>query len=158
MRTSLVKLAVMATLVATFAIVGTASASAATASCTGATGMIKLSPGLTNTPAVQNIQVKGELTGCTGENAAESYKFQIHAKTAEAVSCTALTTGALSGAKSTITIKAPGEGNSQGSVSFQLIEGPGSFTSGTLPSGFTGALSTSGGPITWLPFLFSAGE
>jgi hypothetical protein len=117
-----------------------ASASAATATCTGATGKIKLSPGLSETATVQNIAVKGELTGCTGEGAKESYKFQIHAKTAEAVTCAALTSGALSGEGSTLLIKAPGEGNSSGSVSFQLIEGAGTFSSGTLSGGpFTSA-------------------
>src|ERR1700739_424849 len=122
------KLFIAAALVGAFALAATASASAATATCAGATGKIKLSPGLTETAAVQNIQVKGVLTGCTGEGAQESYPFQIHAKTAEAVSCSALA-GAASGPESTIKIKATGEGNSTGSVSFQLIEGSGSFTS-----------------------------
>jgi hypothetical protein len=129
------RLFVVAALVGACCLAATASASAATATCTGATGKIKLSPGLTETAAVQNIQVKGELTGCTGEGAKESYKFQIHAKTAEAVTCSALTSGALSGEGSTILIKAPGEGNSSGSVSFQLIEGAGAFSSGTLSGG-----------------------
>src|SRR3954470_5641154 len=94
------RLLVFAALVASLCLAATASASAATATCTGATGKVKLSPGLTETAAVQNIQVKGELTGCTGEGAQETYKFQIHAKTAEAVTCSALTAGALSGAES----------------------------------------------------------
>src|SRR3954451_8908212 len=128
------RLIIAAALVGAFALAATASASAATATCTGATGKIKLSPGLTETAAVQNIQVKGELTGCTGEGAQESYKFQVHAKTAEAVTCAALA-GALSGEESTILIKSKGEGNSSGSVSFQLIEGAGSFSSGTLSGG-----------------------
>ena len=130
------RLFVVAALVGVFALAATASASAATATCTGATGKIKLSPGLTETAAVQNIQIKGELTGCTGEGAKESYKFQIHAKTAEAVTCSALTSGALSGAEETkILVKAPGEGNSEGTVSVQLIEGEGAFSSGPLTGG-----------------------
>jgi len=141
------RLFVLAALVGACCLAATASASAATATCTGATGKIKLSPGLSETATVQNIQVKGELTGCTGEGAKESYKFQIHAKTAEAVTCSALTSGALSGAESTILIKASGEGNSSGEVSFQLIEGAGSFSSGTLTGGaFEGG--TASGSLT----------
>lgn len=138
------RLIAVTALVGAFCFAATAaSASAATATCTGATGKIKLSPGLTETAAIQNIQVKGELTGCTGEGAQESYTFQVHAKTAEAVTCAALTGGALSGEGSTLKIKATGEGNSSGSASFQLIEGPGTLTSGTLSGGpFEGGSAT----------------
>jgi hypothetical protein len=134
------RLVVVAAVVGAFALAATASASAATATCSGATGKIKLSPGLSETATVQNISVKGELTGCTGEGVKETYKFQIHAKTAEAVTCAALTSGALSGEESTILVKAPGEGNSGGAVSFQLIEGAGSFSAAALTGGpFTSA-------------------
>lgn len=135
------RLVVLAAIVGAFSLAASASASAATATCSGATGKIKLSPGLTETAAVQNVQIKGELTGCTGEEGVkESYKFQIHAKTAEAVTCSALTTGALSGEESTILVKAPGEGNSGGSVTVSLIEGESPFTSGALTGGpFTSA-------------------
>lgn len=145
------RLFVVAALVGACCLAATASASAATATCTGATGKIKLSPGLTETPAVQNIQIKGELTGCSGEGAKESYKFQIHAKTAEAVTCSALS-GATSGPGTeeftpTILIKAPGEGNSSGEVSVQVIEGSGSFSSGPLAGGpFEGG--TASGSLT----------
>lgn len=138
------RLVAVAALVGACCLAATASASAATATCTGATGKIKLSPGLSETAAVQNIQVKGELTGCTGEGAQESYKFQIHAKTAEAVTCAALTAGALSGEESTILIKSSGEGNSAGSVAFQLIEGEGAFSSGPLSGGAFEGGSASG--------------
>jgi hypothetical protein len=164
MRKSIIRMAALAALFAAFAVVGTASASAATATCTGANGKIKLSPGLSETATVQNIQVKGELTGCTGEGAQESYKFQIHAKTAEAVTCAALTAGALSGEGSTIQIKT-GEGNSAGPVSFQLIEGAGSFSSGPLSGGAfeggtaSGALTQSytGGPTCGKPTVTEKG-
>ena len=155
------RIVAVAALVGACCLAATASASAAEATCSGATGKIKLSPGLTETAAVQNIQVKGELTGCTGEGAKESYKFQIHAKTAEAVTCSALTSGALSGEESTILVKASGEGNSSGSVSFQLIEGTGSFSSGPLSGGaFEGgtasgslAESFTGGPGCGKPIV-----
>jgi hypothetical protein len=141
------RLFVVAALVGACCLAASASASAATASCTGATGKIKLSPGLSETAAVQNIQVKGELTGCTGEGAKESYSYQVHAKTAEAVTCAALTGGALSGEGSSILIKAKGEGNSSGSVSVQLIEGAGTLTSGALSGGpFEGG--TASGSLT----------
>lgn len=137
------RLFIVAALVGACCMAATASASAATASCTGATGKIKLSPGLSETAAVQNILVKGELTGCTGEGAKESYPFQIHAKTAEAVTCAALA-GASSGEPSALTIKAPGEGNGMGSVSFQMIEGAGSFSAAALAGGPFAGGSASG--------------
>jgi hypothetical protein len=61
----------------------------AKAVCTTNTGTIMLSPGLTDTAAVQTVKIKGTLTGCTGEPFTEvSYKATL--TTAHAVSCSAL--------------------------------------------------------------------
>jgi hypothetical protein len=59
------------------------------ATCTTNTGTVRLSPGLTDTPAVQTIEIKGALTGCTGEPFAEvSYKATL--TTTGPVSCSVL--------------------------------------------------------------------
>jgi hypothetical protein len=59
------------------------------ATCTTNTGTIKLSPGLTDTAAVQTMKIKGTLSGCTGEAFTEvSYKATL--TTANAVSCSVL--------------------------------------------------------------------
>jgi hypothetical protein len=140
------RLVVAAALVGAFALAATSSASAASATCTGASGKIKVSPGLTATETAQNVQIKGELTGCTGTEAKESYKFQIHAKTAP-ISCKALTEGATATEESSILIKSKGEGNSSGTGSIELIEGSGTLTSGPLSGGaFEGG--TASGSLT----------
>jgi hypothetical protein len=59
------------------------------ATCTGNSGTIRLSPGLTGTPAVQTVKVKGALTGCTGEPFTE-VKYTATLKTARPVSCAVL--------------------------------------------------------------------
>jgi hypothetical protein len=136
MRTS--KLAVVAALVASFCLAATASASASTTTCNVENASIKLSPGLTETPAVQNIQIKGDLSGCTGESMVTGGKFQLHEKTAAAVTCKALTEGAAAGGEEAKLIAkwAPMQegGNSQGPASVNLIEGAGTLT-GTISSG-----------------------
>lgn len=61
----------------------------AKAVCATNTGTIKLSPGLTDTAAVQTVKIKGTLTGCTGEPFTEvGYKATL--TTAHAVSCSVL--------------------------------------------------------------------
>ena len=132
------RLIAVAALVGAFCLAATASASADTTSCTAA-GTVKLSPGLTATPQVQNIQIKGTLTGCTGEESAEitGGTFQIHSKTAETVSCSALTSGAATTGEA-LKLKwkpKPNAGSqSQGTASISLIEGAGAL-SGSITSG-----------------------
>ena len=63
---------------AALALVGTASASAASTSC-NAGGIIKLSPGLSSEPQVQNVIVKGTLAGCeSNESKVKTGKFVAH--------------------------------------------------------------------------------
>lgn len=59
------------------------------ATCTTNSGTITLSPGLTSTPAVQTLKVKGTLSGCTGDAFTET-KYTATLKTAAAVSCPVL--------------------------------------------------------------------
>jgi hypothetical protein len=130
---------VVAALVGAFCLAATASASADTTSCTVEKASVKLSPGLTNTASVQNIQIKGTLSGCAGEESAEvtGGSIQIHAKTAEAVTCAALTGGAATTGES-VKLKwkpKPAAGSqSQGTASVSLIEGAGAL-SGSITSG-----------------------
>jgi alpha-tubulin suppressor-like RCC1 family protein len=56
------------------------------ATCTSNSGTITLSPGLTATPAVQKVKVKGTLTGCTGEPFTEA-TYTATMETANPVSC-----------------------------------------------------------------------
>ncbi len=57
--------------------------------CTGDTGTVSLKPGLTDTPAVQTMKIKGNLTGCSGEGFTEAgYTATLTTKTA--VSCSIL--------------------------------------------------------------------
>jgi hypothetical protein len=70
---------------------GTASISytVAKATCTSNTGTITLSPGVTNTAAIQTAKIKGTLTGCTGDAFTEvSYTAKL--KTAGPLSCSML--------------------------------------------------------------------
>jgi hypothetical protein len=131
------RLAVVAAVVSALCLAAAASASADSTSCTAA-GTVKLSPGLTETPQVQNIQIKGTLSGCVSvESTVTEGKFQIHEKTAEKVTCKALTEGAAS-TEASITLKwkpKPEEGpNSAGSGGVSLVEGPAALT-GTISSG-----------------------
>jgi hypothetical protein len=60
------------------------------ASCETNTGTIKLSPGLSETPSVQNITIKGALGECDGPSGVESATYVAHLKTTEEVTCAAL--------------------------------------------------------------------
>jgi hypothetical protein len=102
-----------------------ASANAATTETCENNASVKLSPGLSNTPTVQNISVKGTLTNCTGEEATvTSGKYVAHLKTSEPVTCAVLAgSGAATG---TVVLKwtPKGHGNSLGSFSMALTELP----------------------------------
>ena len=62
---------------------------ARTAECTSNSGTITLKPGLTNTPSVQNVTIKGTLSGCTGEPFTKA-TYTATMKTQNSVSCVAL--------------------------------------------------------------------
>jgi hypothetical protein len=103
-----------------------ASAGAATTETCENNASIKLSPGLSATPQVQNISVKGTLTNCTGEEATVTGgKYVAHLKTTEPVTCAALA-GPGDPDTGTIVIKwsPKGHGNSMGSFTMPLTEQP----------------------------------
>ena len=153
MRKTFLSLAVLA-----LAAFGASAASASAASTTCATeGSIKLSPGLSTTPTVQNVSIKGTLTGCKGvENSFTGGKFNAHFKTAEPVTCAILTGTGAAGTESNIIAKwtPSGEGNSMGTFSLPLTEVAGASLGGLIASGpftagaITGTVSQTytGGP------------
>jgi hypothetical protein len=130
MRT--IKLIAAAALIGAFGLIGTATASADSTSCTSA-GTIKLSPGLTTEPTVQNVSVKGTLSGCESvESEATEGKFNVHFKTAEPIDCATLTGEGVGAAaeenKIILKLKPKSAGNPQGPVSLAIREGAGALT------------------------------
>jgi hypothetical protein len=123
-----------------------ASASADTTTCEN-NATIKLSPGLSNTPQVQNVSIKGTLSNCAGEESTvTSGKYVAHLKTSEAVTCAAL--GGAAPTTGTVVIKwsPKGAGNSIGTLSVPITELP-TTLSGLVEKGpFEG--DTIAGPVS----------
>jgi hypothetical protein len=98
-----------------------------TATCTNY-GKISLSPGLTETAAVQKITVKGTLTGCDGPNVPESGTYTAHLLTTEAVTCPILTNASLEPNTTPVSLAVKwlplGEGTSKGKLAMPLSELP----------------------------------
>jgi hypothetical protein len=117
----------------------------AKAVCTTNTGTIMLSPGLTDTAAVQTVKVKGTLTDCTGEPFTEvSYKATL--TTAHMVSCSVLSEAreAASGsAKFKWTPKAK-PASATGALSLVLSEEPSVAFSGETTAGSFSPLTLTG--------------
>ncbi len=147
-----IRLAAVGATMAALAFAGTASASAASTSCS-AGGAIKLSPGLTTEAQVQNVTVKGTLAGCeSSESKATQGKFVAHFKTAEAIGCEALTNGGVGAAAEpdqlVLKLKPNGHrGSSQGTFGVNVTEGSDELLSGLVESGPL-AGDTVGGSIT----------
>jgi YVTN family beta-propeller protein len=90
--------------------------------CTANTGTITLKPGLTNTAAVQAINVKGTMTGCSGEPFT-SAKYTAKLTTTGAVGCSVLqNSGAASGTVSLTWAPGTKPKSSNGSFSLPLAE------------------------------------
>lgn len=146
MRGVSVRLCVVAAAMLPLAAMGVlaAPASAVTprTACSGGSATITLSPGLTDSPKVQTVTVKGSLSGCT--NQVMSAKFTARLKTAEAVTCAVLSSA---GAPATGAISMKwlprASGESMGTVNIPLTETPKESFGGTLPEGrFPGATLT----------------
>jgi hypothetical protein len=139
MRTRLGRLWVLATLaipLGAISLVATpASAYAEGTTCSGNSGSIKLSPGLQESAQVQNITIKGKLTGCTGSTVT-SATYLAHLKTTGPVSCAALaSTGEAATGSIVIKWSPTGQGNSSGTFSMPLTAVAGVSLGGTLESG-----------------------
>jgi alpha-tubulin suppressor-like RCC1 family protein len=117
--------------------------STATATCTTNTGTVMLSPGLTNTPVVQTMKVKGTLTGCGGGPFRET-KYAATLKTAGPVSCSVLKAA---GEAATAAVKytwAPKAKASAGTLNMRVTERSGAAFSGEVGSGSYSPLTFSG--------------
>lgn len=160
MRVSRSKTAVAVALVSAFAMAATASANAASTTCKN-NGTIKVSPGFEAKAKVQNITIRGTLSECKGEGSTVTGGgYMVHAKTAEAVSCAALSsTGAAMRATSIDIGWTPGEEESEGSFAMPLTEMPvalsgevesglfaGDTISGAVTQKYTGGPECSGSP------------
>jgi hypothetical protein len=113
------------------------------ATCTTNTGTIKLSPGLTNTPAVQTMKIKGTLSGCTGDPFTE-VKYTAKLGTAAPVSCSVLKAA---GEKATGAAQykwTPKAKASTGTLSLLLTETLGVAFSGEVVTGSYSPLTLSG--------------
>ncbi len=119
-----------------------ASAGTARTTCSGGSATITLSPGLTDSPKVQTVRVKGSLSGCTNQVA--SAKFTASLRTAEAVTCGALSgAGAPASGAISMTWLPRSSGESKGTLDIPLTETPEASFGGTLPEGrFPGATLT----------------
>lgn len=128
-------------------------------------GTIKLSPGLSETPHVQQITVKGALKGCDGASApGEEATYVAHLTTTEEVTCSTLQSISAEPTTAPVSLVVKwlpkGSGNSQGSLVLPLTE-LGASLEGTLEGGpfatpqsvFGASLSESftGGPTCGVP-------
>lgn len=128
MRTKLtglaaVVMALMAPVVAGLVATPASAAEGTGTICSVNSGSIKLSPGLEEVAHVQNITIKGSLSGCTGSTVTGA-TYVGHLKTTHEVNCAALRSAG-EAATGTIVIKwAPkGQGNSHGTLSLPLTVG-----------------------------------
>jgi streptogramin lyase len=116
----------------------------AKALCT-ATGTVTLSPGLTNTPAVQTMKIKGTLTGCTGEPfTGVSYTATL--TTVGPVACSVLNGAGepASGATNYKWTPKATPSKATGTLSMLLTETPGKTFSGSVKVGAYSPLTLSG--------------
>ncbi|HEY4428938.1 MAG TPA: fibronectin type III domain-containing protein [Solirubrobacteraceae bacterium] len=109
--------------------------------CTINHGKITLTPGLTETPALQSITVSGELSGCEGRNVPESGKYTVKEKSTEEWACAQLQSASAEPTTTTGTLTVKWlpleEGTSKGTLTVPVSE--------TAISGVTGSLK--GGPF-----------
>jgi hypothetical protein len=115
--------------------------------CTTNSGSIKLSPGVTNTLAVQTMKIKGVLSGCSVARFTGA-KYTATLTTAGPVSCSTLRgTGETASGAATYkwTPKAkPSPGTSTGALSLALSDTPGTAFSGEVVSGPESSLALAG--------------
>jgi hypothetical protein len=102
--------------------------------CGTNSGTIKLSPGLEEASAqVQNVVVKGVLSGCSGSTVTEA-TYVAHLKTNGPVTCASLTAGETATGAIVVKWRPKGQGNSHGTVTVSLSRSPATLT-GKLSAG-----------------------
>ena len=122
------------------------------ARCETNQGRIKLSPGLTDTPQVQSITIKGRLTNCEGASGVESASYVDHLQTTEEVTCSllqSLSTEPMTAPVSLSVKWAPKElGSSHGTMVLPITEAGTVAINGTLEGGpFGGPEPITGGEV-----------
>lgn len=113
------------------------------AECTGNTGTVTLSPGLTGTAVYQGVKVKGTLTGCTGEAFTEA-KYTASLTTTSKVTCSALGGPGAASFGSAKYAWTPKTKATSGTLDVPLTETAGVALSGELESGPYSPRSLSG--------------
>jgi hypothetical protein len=107
--------------------------------CTSNHGKISLSPGLTETPAVQKVTISGELSGCDGPNVPETGKYTAHETTTEAVACPQLSSASIEPEAIPVSFAIKWlpleEGTSKGKLFMPVSETPMTGMSGTITGG-----------------------
>ena len=106
--------------------------------CSSDSGTIKMSPGLSETPQVQTIKVRGTLAGCEGPNVPASASYSLKEQTTEPVTCSYLqqstTTPTTTSGKLAVTW-AEKEGVSTGTLTLPISEASLTGISGSLSGG-----------------------
>lgn len=122
-------------------------------SCQQNSGTITLSPGLTETPHVQNVTVKGALKGCEGSAGVTEGAYVAHFKTTEEVTCSTLSSISAEPTTAPVSLVvkwAPkGLGSSHGALMMAISEVPGLALGGALEGGpLSGPLAITSGTVT----------
>lgn len=147
-------LAVVASVAALAAIAAAPAGASTGTTCTAGSGTLTASPGLSETPKVQNLVAKGTLTGC-GEGAT-TQAFVVHLKSSKAVSCLSLYLEGSGSASGTGIVKwgRTGGGNSLGTALLSGSIATGATLTGSIESGPFAGLGYST-PITGVTPIFA---
>jgi hypothetical protein len=160
MRGALVRLSVAAALLTPMSAMGVlaAPASAAGTACTGSTGSVTFSPGLTDASAkLQNIVIKGTLTGCTGSTVT-SASYVAKLKSSKAATSSSLAVAGESASGSVVIKWSPkGQGNSTSSLTLTETGGTGATFGGLISSGPFSGLGISGAAEAFAPSFKGSG-
>jgi alpha-tubulin suppressor-like RCC1 family protein len=112
--------------------------------CSNSSGSITLSPGVTNTAAIQSVTVKGAMTGCSGDPFTTA-KYTATLTTAGPVSCAVLNeAGEAATGAATFKWTPKTRHPSTGTLSLLLSESPGIALGGEVARGSFSALALSG--------------
>ena len=111
--------------------------------CTGNSGTVKLSPGLTDTAAVQTMKIKGTLTGCAGTPFTGA-KYTATLTTAGPVSCSVLSTAGEPATGAAKYVWTPKTKASKGTLSTLLTETPDIAFSSEVTTGSYAPLTLTG--------------
>jgi hypothetical protein len=135
---------------------GAGGGTLAAETCEANSGTIKLSPGLSETPHVQNITVKGRLSGCDGSSEGAEATYVDHLKTTEEVTCSTLSSLSAEPTTSAVSLVVKwvpkGAGVSHGTLVMALTEAAAAGLSGTLEGGpFQAPVGVLGGTV-WESF------